>query len=1634
MILYILYTLSHDHSEQIPYQDAETAANKEVTGIYPGEGHEAVHAQIHGDNGEGHSFHEHQERYGPLHELNGEFNDGHSRLEHQEMYKNNGGLNEHAMVRSRDGAGLGDVHSAVLLGNKDGFGGHYGYEEGGDAYGEHGNSGLYGAHGALGHGFCNAHGFNGFHHGNGTPYEGHGGADGHAVAAAGYGGYGPYGAAGYGGYGGAAGYGGAPWGGNGAYGPNGLGGYVGDAGYGVGHGYGNIDGYGGQSYGAPGGYGGLRGVCAGGVDGHLNGHLDNNHANFGPNGLLAPAYGELSLGGAYHVVNDGWGHPGVRFFSGPEHGMYHDMLGQGVPANVVDFYNDNGVIDPATGEYVGGYMHGDSFKGPARRSHKALELARNMAIGNGFRRVLIGENAFGRLHGHYGEGGKPFAGAPAHSALEGTAEGIKTAFDGNNASDILYQQEMRNKNVEDLARANGGLQQLVSGRPSDVARSNGGLQPVGGGMPGDYANAVGGLQPAGGGMPGNVANAVGGLPPYEGALPVDAAVHIEQAHPDTVDIIENTHEKANLHYEAAKADLAMGDLGRANEHMKEGRLENLKATSMMMDKVANKNMMAAKVAAEHGDLVTAKALESSAMCMSKTGHQTVESYANSIGLANFHHDESALFGGEMHAEKARLDALEAEKLAADSVLAAAEGNTNAANGIKAAAAVMAAEGRAEGAFGKILNALSSNKAGQTRMETIENVANQNVKEAIAIQDNLNKITTNNDAPFNKSVAMTIQDLNLKNKSGAKNAATLTAGEVLKEIPADEMIKNIEVNEYVEKVLQPPPIKEAFIISNANEIAQNLIAKEAATLEEVEKQKAKAQEIELSKLIIHKPMTPIETLGIIATIPEDGEAIKIKNSTILMPIKGYEPKTATNAAEKQALEAQNRLRDDLRGKITERKFDSPLNVIKTDKGYLNLPESTLGIKIDEGRGYFSEDAKVKMEKNGIDVGSFEHKINTGEMKDMAAGLGYYVVDLSGFSLEYPTPKNPHPNMVAVGKGKLVNVEEAFAIDVKEGEIELTSWKEYLKTLRPHVNKPVIKKFADKNFKKNMKKGEEIEQKVVKMVEKDEKMLLDVANTKKQIIINPDGSAFVEVKPAYGVKELIPVEEIQSFIPSNYVTGKKIIKYGQNGVSEMRGETDMKHYEKTGAVSKQTQEVKNEKALADLALKSAIDSSETKSLISSKNAFSGEVVYKKQELINQAEDESSALHQVEKQETGASLNYGDKHGMTAFEKNNKAVQLENEEMMYQNTVEAQELKGNFAFEKHLKSFKNQIKNTSEMTDQQLIQAIEKYTHSSIEAMHEFDFMFESYNFFESRKILLDKIKKYGIDYLEWRNLLRKYLISNIVLINQLNMDPHMMYALVNKITDSILNNIRAYSILPKEASDTVKERVKRNYNDAVQEINGIFRGHGTEITSFIEKEIVNIEHMPSTKGGTIDNNFVQSLMNGFESGELGLGVDTKGQVYKKETNYKKLLGELKKGGGIKHIITKDEYNKPHEICIAELECPTKFERSKEVKAAKSTNQNVSNINHSTSQLSCVCKLPPQPANLVAIPQQPQKQYAPMRHQLPVTNVVTKPQAHISSVQSQPKQQSPKKTNNLPIVNSKYTTAPNPSQVKQNQCICN
>ncbi|KAG0419020.1 Polar tube protein 3, partial [Dictyocoela roeselum] len=435
------------------------------------------------------------------------------------------------------------------------------------------------------------------------------------------------------------------------------------------------------------------------------------------------------------------------------------------------------------------------------------------------------------------------------------------------------------------------------------------------------------------------------------------------------------------------------------------------------------------------------------------------------------------------------------------------------------------------------------------------------------------------------------------------------------VPA-EIVQNLE-NQSKEIIGKD----EEIIRDLAQENAQNLAEKEKLKeqvdsapknwAEDVARRLEREQTIPVSatdSILKTSAETRGDQLGVIATIPDNADSVDLHESRISLPLKTFSDVEAENPLEAEAQKAQNSLRDDLRNKVTEKKFDSPLNVIKGVDGYLNVPESAKEIEIADGKVFFPEGIKEMMEKNGQDTSMLRHKINVGENKNIAEGLGYYEADVSGMKMRMPSPLTPNAGSVLTGKNGNLDISRASEMLINDGKLKLEPWDKYSHKVRPKINQPVRvtpeKSVEERNLYTQAQKAAR---------------LLD--NTETQIYANPGGNEFVEVKPPFGVTQHIPMEDVIESLSGTMPSG-------QGAESQLESVTGSNYKLPSGSKGKprslnmldnENKPTKPIDLLDEEGVEEMVADEEIKAMIPPKNAFNGEISEEQAEMFGDEEGE-------------------------------------------------------------------------------------------------------------------------------------------------------------------------------------------------------------------------------------------------------------------------------------------------------------------------------------------------------------------------------------------------------------------------------
>ncbi|RVD92591.1 polar tube 3 (PTP3) protein [Tubulinosema ratisbonensis] len=348
----------------------------------------------------------------------------------------------------------------------------------------------------------------------------------------------------------------------------------------------------------------------------------------------------------------------------------------------------------------------------------------------------------------------------------------------------------------------------------------------------------------------------------------------------------------------------------------------------------------------------------------------------------------------------------------------------------------------------------------------------------------------------------------------------------------------------------------------------------------------------------------QAFGVIGTIPDDAKVVNLTKSFITLPLKTFSTEKPKNKAEVAAKNEQAALAEKLRNKITADYIPSPLNVIKGEDGYLNIPESAKKIELESATIYFPENAKEEMKNAGKDVFKLVHRYNLGERADRPYGEGYYAADASGYEMDLPSPINQSPKKVISSKDNVLDISAASGINVLSSKLHMIPWKEYAKKMRANLNVNGIMK-QETGFEKEQKELEN--------------QLETLANTKKELITNPSGSQFVKLTPPLGVSEQISVEDL---LKAEKKFPSKFSESGQDGISMLQGGEEK---EKTSSLNiahsvksdMNTLESMFQKKISE----AAKTSPETAEITSTKNAFNEKATEAKQQEIGEEKHEEA-----------------------------------------------------------------------------------------------------------------------------------------------------------------------------------------------------------------------------------------------------------------------------------------------------------------------------------------------------------------------------------------------------------------------------
>merc|ERR1712080_10946 len=242
-----------------------------------------------------------------------------------------------------------------------------------------------------------------------------------------------------------------------------------------------------------------------------------------------------------------------------------------------------------------------------------------------------------------------------------------------------------------------------------------------------------------------------------------------------------------------------------------------------------------------------------------------------------------------------------------------------------------------------------------------------------------------------------------------------------------------------------------------------------------------------------------------------DEVKLTNASIKLPLKSFGDFEAKNEKEENLKEAQEELKDDLRNKVTGKKYDSPLNVVEGKDGFLNVGENAESVEVKKGKVIYPQHAKAEMEMKGMDTSALVPKVNSGERENMANGRQYFEAEVEDMTMEMPSPTNPAPSHALSGNSGVLDTSLAEEIEIDEGKLKVKPWKDYVADVRPKVNESIEKK-------------SKLSPQQEKLVEQAQQLTEELAQTKTQVMVGSDGKKFVKITPQSGVPQNMSVNDV------------------------------------------------------------------------------------------------------------------------------------------------------------------------------------------------------------------------------------------------------------------------------------------------------------------------------------------------------------------------------------------------------------------------------------------------------------------------------------------------------------------------------
>ncbi|KAF7700501.1 Polar tube protein 3 [Cucumispora dikerogammari] len=330
------------------------------------------------------------------------------------------------------------------------------------------------------------------------------------------------------------------------------------------------------------------------------------------------------------------------------------------------------------------------------------------------------------------------------------------------------------------------------------------------------------------------------------------------------------------------------------------------------------------------------------------------------------------------------------------------------------------------------------------------------------------------------------------------------------LDAERAKQEAESAEAIQQEIEKLRILEMEHKVQAEELAiqSNLKHKKAQQLEELSHA---TDIIQTEEILSQEREDRIKNLGIKKVLEDDETVLTLKNAGLNFPLKTFGEVEAADEEEYKIMQSQEELKEDLKNTITETHFDSALNVIKTDDGFLNVGENASKIEVKKGEVIYPFSAQQEMKKRGLDTKMLEKKTNKGEQTNMATGIVYYSAPIENGTFDLPRPLNPTPSHVIVNdKGEQIDTLFAQSMTVSEGRLILEPMSSYKNNIRPRVNKAL-----------NVEKTLSVEQQAA--LEELKQKADEIEQTQVQVFENPDGTRVVKMTKPFGETSTMSTEK-------------------------------------------------------------------------------------------------------------------------------------------------------------------------------------------------------------------------------------------------------------------------------------------------------------------------------------------------------------------------------------------------------------------------------------------------------------------------------------------------------------------------------